>query len=170
MKKNLLFFILFGLCFTPHAQPAVKVFAFEQQSSPGTIPARLKGENGNPERKAAAKNNYFLFLSFGKNYLVTPIRVFIRGTYFSVRTTEIRKAPVEYINNMIPRAPEKIILVPKTDREVLEIELNESSPGDHIQSRKQLSKNDVVIEYMWNKKMYYATQKKMKRMEPAFNE
>lgn len=67
MKKNLLFFALIvATCFV-NGQPAVRVFAFEQQILPGTIPAGVKDENGNPIKKAAAnKKNYFIFLSFKK--------------------------------------------------------------------------------------------------------
>ena len=172
MKKNLLFFVLFIAGISASAQPAIKVFAFEQQNLPGTIPAGIKDENGNPIKKAATKKNYFIFLSFKKNCVITPVQVFLKGIPFSVQVTDNKKTPVEYTNNTIPNHPDKTILVPKTNNRVIKIDPIEAQGSEnkdpHVE--KLTKSNDLVIAYMWKKKKYFVTLKKMKQLDPVANE
>ena len=175
MKKKLLFFsfTLLIAAVATHGQPAIKIFAYEQQSLPGTVPVGIKDENGNPIKKAAAKTNYFIFLSFKKNCIVTPVQVLIKGFSFSIDSlTDVKKIPVEYTNHTIPNDSHKTILVPKTSNRVIKINLAE--PGQPVESNnhiKSLAKtNDLVIIYTWNKKKYYTAVKKMTVLEPILNE
>jgi hypothetical protein len=171
MKKNLLVLIFLAIGLNVYCQPAVKIFAFEQENLPGTIPSGVKDENGNPQKKAAAQKNYFIYLSFRKTYNITPVQLFIRRKALSVQTTHIRKTPVEYVSNTIPGSPEKTILVPKTANKVLEIKLGETSVPEKKNSYIQkLSKNDIVIAYLWNKKRYFIGLKKIKKLESVANE
>jgi len=170
MKKNLLFFIAFTIGLNLFSQPPIKVFAFEQENLPGAKPAGIKDENGNLVKKAAAKKNYFIFLSFDKAYSLAPAQIFIRNTAFTTKTTVVRKTPVQYINNNIPAKPEKITLVPATKNKVLELQLDETPLEMTNATQKLTDKNDVVIVYLWKNKKYFLTVKKLKKLEPVSNE
>jgi len=172
MKKNLLFFIAFTIGLNLFSQPPIKVFAFEQENLPGAKPAGIKDENGNLIKKAAAKKNYFIFLSFKNTYSVSPVQIFIRDKSFNIQTTITRTTPVEYTNNNIPNKPEKITLVPQTSNKVLELKVNELPVQDKKTEavQKLADKNDVVIAYLWKKKKYFITVKKLKKLEPVANE
>ncbi len=172
MKKNLLFFIAFILSLNLFSQPVIKVFAFEQESLPGTIPAGVRDENGNPVKKAATKKNYFIFLSFKKTYNITPSQIFIRGKTFTIQTTEIRTTPIEHTNYNIPNKPEKTILVPQTNNKVFELKINEATTQGKktVSVQKLTDKNEIVIVYLWKSKKYFATLKKLKKLEPIANE
>jgi hypothetical protein len=172
MKKNLPFFIFFVLALNIYCQPAIKVFAFEQESLPGTIPAGIKDENGNPIKKAAAQKNYFIFLSFKKKYDIAPIQVFVKGKPFNIQATYDRELPVEYTDNTILNNREKTILVPKTKNKVIEIKLMEISSQQKEDPRFQelADSNDVVIAYTWKKKKHFVTLKSLKTLKPLINE
>ena len=164
--------ILFAFGLNAYCQPTIKIYAFEQENLPGTIPSGVTDENGNPIKKAAAKKNYSIFLSFKKNEIVTPVQIFIRGQVFPIQTTEIKKTPVEYLNNMIPAKPEKIILVPKTNNKVVEVKLGDTlmQKRKNAYIKKLLKNNDVVIAYLWKGKKYFTAAKKIKELEPVANE
>jgi len=172
MKIKLLLVGLFSAGIAGLSQPSIKVYGFRQQSLPGTIPAGAKDENGNPVKKAAAKVNYLIFLSFNKNYSITPTDVFVNGHPFKAQVARVENTPIEYINTTIPKQPVKKILVPKTSRKVLKIEpaekIEESSADPHL---LQLAKvNELVIAYQWKKKDYFVTLKNMNELDPVFNE
>jgi hypothetical protein len=172
MKKNLLFFIALIAGLTLFGQPAIRIFAFEQENLPGTKPAGVKDENGNPVKKAAAKKNYFIFLSFKKTYNITPEQIFIRGKASGIQSTTIKTPPVVYTNNNIPNNPEKTVLVPFTNDKVLEVQVNDKSTNEKKTAsvQKLAGKNDVVISYLWKKKIYFIALKKLKKLEPVANE
>jgi len=172
MEKKLLLFISLILSLSLLSQPSIRVFAFEQENLPGTKPAGVTDENGHPVQKAAAKKNYFIFLSLNKAYSITPTQLFIKGKPVKIATTVVKRAPVEYINNNIPAKPEKIILVPATTNKVLELQLIETTDGyrNAPAIQRLIEKNDVVIVYLWKKKKYFLSLKKMKKLEPVANE
>jgi len=172
MKKNLLFIGLFYAGIAGSGQPSIQVYGFQQQSLPGTIPTGLKDENGNPVKKAAAKVNYLIFLSFKKNSSITPSIVFVNGSPFKAQTTPVEKTPVEYTNHTIPNQPVAKILVPKTNRKVLRIEpaekIEENAVDPHLLELAKV--NNLVIAYQWKKRNYFVTLKKMNELDPQLNE
>ena len=170
MKKKLSLFILLLLSLNLFSQPIIRVFAFEQENLPGTKPSGVTDENGKRVQKAAAKKNYFIFLSCDKAYSIAPTQVFIRNRAFTTKTTLVKKTPVQYINNNIPAKPEKITLVPATKNKVLELQLDETPVEMTSATQKLTDKNDVVIVYLWKNKKYFLTVKKLKKLEPVANE
>jgi len=172
MKKKLSLFILLLLSLNLISQPTIRVFAFEQENLAGTKPSGVTDENGKRVQKAAAKKNYFIFLSFDKAYDIAPEQIFIRNRAFTIKTTVVRKTPVQYINNNIPAKPEKITLVPVTKNKVLELRLDETPVENNKTSatQKLTDKNDVVILYLWKNKKYFLTVKRLKKLEPVANE
>jgi hypothetical protein len=172
MKNNLLFFIFLAFGSNLYCQPPVKIFAFEQDNLPGTIPARsLKDENGNSIKKAAAKINYFVFLSFKKAYDIRPVQLFIKGKSYAIQSTVTRDTPVEYIDNTIPGNPEKTVLVPKTQSKVIQLITADTMTQKKTAYVQKLTRShDVVITYIWNKRTHFITLRKMKKLKPQFNE
>ncbi|HEV8504029.1 MAG TPA: hypothetical protein VGQ53_01475 [Chitinophagaceae bacterium] len=170
MKKYLLFFSLIigsGI----HSQPSVKVFGFEQESSPGTVATNVKDENGNPIKKAAIQKHYFIYLTVKQKHRLIPNQVFINGKGFSVETNVVDKTPVVRVNNNIPDRPEQTILVPRTNNKVFELTIADPFPVEKTSTLQQLTtKNQVVIAYTWKEKKYFAVLKKLKKLDPALNE
>jgi hypothetical protein len=171
MKKYLLFFSLLIIGSGVHSQPSIKVFAFEQESSPGTLAARVKDENGNPIKKAATQKNYFVYLSLNQKYSIIPQHVFINGEAFSVEPTIIEKTPIAHVNHNIPTKPDETILVPKTTDKVIELKIGDPVHVKKTSSLEKLTnKNHIVISYAWEKKNYFAVLKKLKKLDPILNE
>jgi hypothetical protein len=172
MKKILLFFLVFAVGLNLHSQPRVRIFAFEQENMPGTKPVGVTDENGKAVKKAAAQKKYFIFLSYPKGNAITPVQVFIRSRAFTIKTTAVRKTPVEYTNNTVINNPEKTVLVPASKDRVIEVTLadvpRQEKPTRSV--RTLTDKNDVVIAYAWKKKKYFVTLKKIERLEPVANE
>jgi hypothetical protein len=172
MKKILLFSAIVIVGLNLFGQPTVKIFAYEQDNLPGTRPAGVVDENGKPIKKAAPKKNYFIYLSFKPQYNIKPVQIFIKGQSYEVGAFSVRKAPIEYVDNMVPNNTEKTVLVPSTSDKVLEVPVAEPSPGQKKTSnvQKLSAKNDVVVAYMWNNKKYYATLKQIKKLPSRVNE
>jgi hypothetical protein len=170
--KVLFLFLALSSGLAAFSQPTVKVFAFEQDNMPGTKPAGVTDENGNSVRKVAVKRNYFIFLSFNRAYSITPIHVFLKGSPLIVKTTAVKKTPIEFTNNNIPNRPEKVVLVPATKNKVLELQLHDSQApiAKTTTVQKLTDKNDVVVAYLWKNKRYYLTLKEIKKLGPVFNE
>jgi hypothetical protein len=171
MKTKLLFILLLITGSSVFCQPAIKVYAYEQDVLPGTIPVGTD-ENGNSIRKAADKKNYRVFLSFKSGFLISPVEIYIRGKSFSIKGVETKKTPVGYINNNIPPKPETIELVPATKNKVVQLQVGdepqESKRSSHL--KKLTEKNEVVIEYLLKKKRYFLTVQKLRKLEPVANE
>lgn len=172
MKKILLFSALFIVGLNLFSQPTVKIFAYEQDNLPGTRPAGVVDENGKPIKKAAPKKNYFIYLSLKQKYSIKPVQIFIKGQSYEVGSSTVRKAPVEYTDNIVPNNPEKTVLVPATDNKVLELPVAELSLSQKKTSYIQTLtvKNDVVVAYVWNGKKYFVSLKQIKKLAPQVNE
>jgi len=172
MKKIPLFSVIFIVGLNLFGQPSVKIFAYEQDNLPGTRPAGVVDENGKPIKKAAPKKNYLIYLSFKQKYSVKPAQIFIKGQSYELGSYTLRKAPVEYVDNMIPNNREKVVLVPATDNKVLEIPVAEPSLEQKKTSNVQnlTAKNEIVVAYMWNNKKYYVSLKQIKQLPTNVNE
>ena len=171
MKKHLLLFAFVITGITLFGQPVIKVYAFEQDVLPGTVPVGTD-ENGNPIKRPANKENYLIFLSYKKNCIVTPSQVFIKGAAYNVEAVTVQKTPVESIDRNIPGQPKKTILVDVTSNKVVQTQLSEmpveAKPTSAI--KKWVKENEVVIVYLWKKKKYYLKVKKFKKLAPIANQ
>ena len=171
MKKYLLFFLLILIGSVIHSQPSVKVFGFEQESSPGTVATNVKDENGKPIKKVATQKNYFIYLSFNQKNHIVPHYVFLHGKAFPVENSAIETTPIQHVNNNIPNKPEQITLVPKTTNKVIKVKIASPINVEKTSSLQKLTnKNDLVVSYTWKKKKYFAVLKKLKKLDPVLNE
>src|SRR5215212_7617318 len=106
MKYLLISFFIFFCGGNLFGQPVVKIFAFEQESTPGNIPANVTDENGNAmPGKDWKKKEYRIFLSFKNIYRITPVQIFIRKKRMELKSFNLTKTPVEYTDNSIPSDP-----------------------------------------------------------------
>lgn len=171
MKKYLLLTWLIVSGSLVHSQPSIKVFGFEQESSPGTVAANVKDENGNPIKRVATQKNYFIYLSFSQKYRITPHEVFLNGEVFPVEGSAIETTPIKDVNNNIPNKPEQITLVPKTTNKVIKLKIASPAQVEKTSKLQKLTKkNDLVVSYTWKKKNYFAVLKKLKKLDPILNQ
>jgi len=169
--KYLLFFSLIIIGSDIHSQPSIKVFGFEQESSPGTVAAHVKDENGNPIKKAAIQKNYLIYLSLNQKYRITPREAFVNGKAFPVEGSIIETTPIHHVNNDIPNHPEQITLIPQTTNQVIKLKIAASLPLEKTSGLQELTeKNDVVVSYTWKKKKYFAVLKKLKKLDTVLNQ
>jgi len=156
-------------------QPAVKTYAFEQQSIPGNIPAGVTDENGNPinTSKAGHSTSFYIYLSHSNKSIITPVSLWINGRSYSFQTEHIKNTPVTKVNPNIPERATTTVLVPKTSNKVTRLLiLNTSDKLSNTSSteKKMLNTSSVVISYKWKGKIYYATAKELKRLEPTLHQ
>src|SRR6266516_2089312 len=133
MKKNLIVIFLISLGINAFSQPAVKAWAYEQDSLPGTA----SNGNGKGIKKAAGKN-YLVFFSQIKNAKITPVQIFIKGIEYRVKI-ENKKTPVEIVNNNLPAKPVKTELVPRTINQVVQLKTGELIAGKKTTALEKLS-------------------------------
>ncbi|MER3497423.1 MAG: hypothetical protein C4308_01680 [Chitinophagaceae bacterium] len=168
--KNLLFgfFLIFTSLFA-FSQPVVKIFAYEQEIIPGTIPANVTDENGNPlPEKSYIKKEHRLFFSCSKNYNPRPVLMFIRQQPFAIQAAAAVSTPVIHSDHVTGN---KKTLVEKTGNKVLELVKGDAQQKKNYTANltKLIKANDVVIVYEWKGKKYYAVAKKLKKLEPQQN-
>jgi hypothetical protein len=137
---------------------ASKVYGYKQAVLPGTVRV---DDNGNelPRKK---QYNYFIYLASSTR--VTPVEIWINGEPYFAEAISVT-APVEYTHPTSGNLKVKI-LVPKTTRRVLQL----SSTGKKVQKPnkkgKLLSKkNELVIIYKGNGKLYYKTITNLTELE-----
>jgi hypothetical protein len=169
--KYLLFFSLIVIGSDLQSQPPVKVFGFEEESSPGTVAINVKDENENPVKKAANQKNYLIYLSLKQKYHIAPQQVFINGKAFPVESSTIEITPVQHVNNNISNKPKQTTLVPETTNKVIKLTIAAPVQAEKTSTIQKLThKNEVVVAYTWKKKKYFAVLKKLKKLEPVLNE
>jgi hypothetical protein len=171
MKKYLLFLSLIVIASQIHSQPSIKVFGFEQESTPGTVAANVKDENGKPIKKVATQKNYLIYLSLAPNHAVNAQHVFINGEAFPVESSTTETTPVQHVDNNIPDKPEYSTLVPRTSNKVIRLIITNPTQVEKTASIQKLTtKNDVVVSYTWKEKKYFAVLKKLKKLDPVLNQ
>ena len=167
MKKYLLPLAFFSLItVSVFAQPPIKIYAYSQATTPGTIPV---DENGNPVRFKADRLNYFFYAVYSSSYKLKFDGIWIKGKGFSVQTSRVNSTPVTVTNNDIPAEPVTTVLVPATNKWVMSIQpISES--GITVKAawfRDMLKKNELVISYYYNGRKYFIPVKKIKVLPPV---
>jgi hypothetical protein len=164
MKKLYLVFFSF-LTVTAFAQPAVRIYAYSQETTPGIIPV---DENGRPIRSKEPLVDYYLFAAYSPAYNIRFDG--IKGQGYSVQTSKAGKTPITVTNNDISSNPVTTVLVPATKLTV--ISLQPISPsGNEVKAnwfREMLRKNELIISYFYKGKKYFIPFKKIKSLPPVF--
>src|ERR1700674_1181450 len=122
--KKLWFLSLCVISCSVFGQPPVKIYAYSQVTTPGTIPAGVTDETGKRVNiKTKPSVNYLIFGVYPASSPVIFREVWIKNKYYQVQTNKVDSTPVVNINYNIPNNPVKVILVPATKLQVTSISL-----------------------------------------------
>jgi len=155
----LLIAVLFSFFSYGQTEGASKIYGYKQKIMPGM--ARVD-ENGK-EVQRQPRYNYFIYLA--STTKVIPVEIWVNGDAYSVIVNNVSKTPVEYTN---PTSGDNkpITLVPKTTRRILHLAPSLNKIQKPTQKGKMLSsKNEMVIIYKGNGKLYYKTLSKLSELE-----
>lgn len=147
------YFLLIAITFSvfsfAQTEGASKIYGYKQKVMPGTI----RVDDSGREIKRPTQYNYFIYLT--SNTQVKPIEIWINGVAYSPIVNNVSTTPVEYIN---PTSGDNKpnVLVPKTSKKVLQLSPSLNKIQKPTQKGKSLSsKNELVIIYKGNSKLYY---------------
>lgn len=163
MKQFYFLFIamMFSVLSFAQKEGASKIYGFKQRVMPGMV--RID-ENG-IEVQRKPQYNYFIYLASGTK--VTPVEIWINGEAYSPIVNNVSATPVEYTNPTSGDNKSKI-LVPKTTRRVLQLGPGLNKIHKPTGKGKMLSaKNEMVIIYRGNGKLYYKKLSKLCELEPV---
>jgi hypothetical protein len=97
---------------------------------------------------------------------VTPVEIWIDGEVYSVTVSEV-SSPVEYSHPTSDNNKPKN-LVPKTTRRILQLVPSTNKIQKPTSKGKALSaKNEMVIIYKGENKLYYKALSKLTELEPV---
>ena len=169
MKRILLFSILIatGSACQLMAQVSAKLYAYSRVTLPGTVRVTMD-ENGNRIREDAkpAAPMYFVYLTANAAVKITDLYINQQKISFDVK--EITETPVLDERPETEESGAKKILVPKTKMRLFQaipIATEDKKPGAWY-LRQLISRSELVVGYIINKKKYYATLKKIIVLEP----
>ena len=138
-----------------------KIYGFKQRVMPGMVRV---DENGR-EVQRKPQYNYFIYLASAST--VTPIEIWINGEAYSPIVNNVSATPVEYTNPTSGDNKSKV-LVPKTKQHVLQLSPSLNKIQKPTQKGKMLSaKNEMVIIYKGNGKLYYKKLSELSELEPV---
>lgn len=170
MKKIFIFLLIILVsgtaCMAQTRSSSVKIYAYSQVTTPGTVPVDID-EKGNPiERKIEPRPNYHIYVVCLPAIKVTTL--YIKGVQYSLQQEKVLQNPVIEDRPDMPEKGAHKILVPKTSRLVYKITpVIESKDKQQPSKTIQLAaKNEVVLVYNLNGKKYYSTAKKIIVLEP----
>jgi hypothetical protein len=138
---------------------ASKLYGYRQAITPGTIRV---DKNGNQVRP---RPNYNYFIYLASSSTVSPAEIWINGQAYSVTSTAVSNTPVEYKNPTAADGKSKI-LVPKTNKRVVQLSSSSTPVKNPTKKGQALSaKNELVIIYKGQGKLYYKTVSKFSELE-----
>ena len=169
--KKIVFLFLMTVSMTAISQPPVKIYAYSQEVTPGTIPKGVTDENGN--RVNMKKNpavNYYIFAAHTASAKISFVEIWINGKFYTVKTHKVDSIPVVNINETIPGNPVKEVLVPFTKQKVISIVPGKTMNNNLSRSswfRKMIKHNELILSYMYSGKKYFIGVKKIKVLQPV---
>ncbi|MGZ4012277.1 MAG: hypothetical protein ACXVLF_15055 [Flavisolibacter sp.] len=159
-----LYFILIALAFSlsssAQTEGASQLYGFKQKQTPGTV---RMDDNGN-ERPRTQQYNYYIYLVSKSK--VTPTEIWMSGQAYAV-TASPQSSPVEYRHpNSAESRPH--VLVPKTNSRVIQLSPSQDRiEKPNAKGKSLASKNELVVIYRANNKLYYKTVSKLTELEPV---
>jgi hypothetical protein len=160
MKSLFLISLLFlsGLAV---AQPKLKLYAYSQAFTPGTIPVDIS-EEGKGQPESRVHTNYYIYISVPAGTTVTPTQMQLNGKWYKLLNPEKPVLPVysDY--------PEKKLLVPRTLNQVFQLLTADScSPPSTINISKALSKSEIIVVYTYKNRIYSIGKTKFTVLPPV---
>jgi len=159
-----LYFLLIAITFFissfAQTEGASGVYGYKQRIIPGMVRVDKNGREVHRE----TRYNYFIYLA--STTKVAPVEIWINGEAYSPIVNNVATTPVEYTNPTSGDTTPQI-LVPKTTRKVLQVSPSPNKIQKPTTKGKTLSaKNELVIIYKGNSKLYYKTLSQLKNLEP----
>ncbi|HUR66553.1 MAG TPA: hypothetical protein VMZ03_09390 [Chitinophagaceae bacterium] len=143
------------------AQPSLKLYGYSQVTTPGTIRVDIPEEGGEKTKAPLFFTNYYIFISTSSSTTIQPKEIWIDGKWRKTANQETVITP------FFSAGPERKILVPFTKLKVTRLHTWDT-PGTIKPSatlKKLMKNNELIVSYLWKRKTYYATLKKLTVLE-----
>ena len=153
------------------SQPSVKIYAYSQVSTPGTIPS-IPSENGTGTEKPSGRPGevYYIYASFSPKIKISFTEVWIHGKQYQVTSEKILSTPVYSINKDHPTQPKTEILVPATKQQVIYIAPVGEGNDKRLKAAwftKMLNNSELIVSYLYKGRKYFIPVKKIKVLQPV---
>jgi hypothetical protein len=173
-KETMKSFTILFLCIIPmlsFTQPSVKIYAYSQVSTPGTVPSvPSEGGTGNEKYSVQPGAIYYIYATLSPNVRISVVEVWIHGKHYQVSVEKILKTPVYSINNDHPTQPKTEVLVPATKQQVLYIAPLGEGTDKRLKAswfNKMLKSSELIVSYLYKGKKYFIPVKKIKKLQPV---
>ena len=154
-------FSFFG-CLAQTEGPAV-LYGYVQTVSPGAPPRNI--DEGMADAKIHTGKNYFIYIEADTR--VYPAAMWIEGVAYSPRMRTIASTPITQNNANVPAAA-PVVLVPQTNRRVLQLILAPAIESKNSGKAASMAKDhELVVLYKMNGKFYYNTLTKLEKLPAA---
>jgi hypothetical protein len=155
--------------FTQSKSPVKKIYGYKQRSIPGILPNYSEENNIQPSGKTKSKQNYnyWFYLEFPKTEKINLTGLWISGIRYDIKTDTITDLPVRKIIFTGLEKNDTTIMVPVTKNKIILVyPSGESKIDDSKHALNLASSNELVVRYVWKNKIYYATMKHLKKLDP----
>lgn len=172
MKQKILLLAIMILSAWSYTFSQTKVYAYAQPVVSGVNPQGVIDETGKvvkPQQRARF-NHYFYIQHSRCKKNVEPVAIWMDGRAWRVKYNAVDSTPVYIANIKFPGTSEKVILVPKTRKKVLSLQLDYDRPIETPASaslQKIINDAAIVFEYTVNGKTKYKSLKKLTVLEPV---
>ena len=172
MKQKILLIAVMILSAWSCTFSQTKVYAYAQPVVSGVSPQGIVDETGKEvkQQQRSRFNHYFYIQHSRCKKNVKPVAIWMDGRAWNVKYNAVDSTPVYIANIKFPGTTDKTILVPKTRKKVLSLQIDYDRPIDTPASaslQKMINESDIVFEYTINGKTKYKSLKKLTLLEPV---
>lgn len=166
-----IFLIILISGFIQKKPPVKKVYAYKQASIPGILP-NYSEENDIKEKDGAKKPerkpnyNYWFYIEFPPAEKIKPTGLWINGKMYIFKYEPVTKLPVEKIVFTGLEKNDTTIMAPATKNKIILIYPSAESKVIPHRVIALARENELVISYTSRNKVYYASVKSIKELNP----
>lgn len=146
-----------------------KAYAYYREVFPGVAPSVTLEENGSTYEKVRRPGlQHFIYAELSNSSDIAIKNIWINGKKYFTGLEKIKVTPV-ILSNPNNLEKTKDTLVPKSFFKICQIHLKQQNIAKEKKSNslaKATVNNEVVIEYLYNKKLYYYNIRKIKKLPP----
>jgi len=156
--------------FTQVKPPVKKIHGYKQASIPGILPDYSNENDIQPAGKTKPKQNYnyWFYIEFPKTEKINITGLWISGIRHDIKADTITDLPVRKVVFTGMENNDTTIMVPATKNRVMLIypsgESKSTNDSKYVLNLTRI--NELVIRYSWKNKIFYATVKKLKELNP----
>lgn len=172
MKQISLYLLLLAplaLVFNSCAQ--TKVYAYAQPVVGGVNPQGAIHESGEKEiPKLKSRTNHYFFISHSKSKNLEPVAITLNGKTWKVNYRTVDSNEVYITDVQFPATPEKIILVPQTNKQILSLQIDYDNPLDQLPitlNDKFFEPSEIIFFYKRGDKIKYKALDKFTMLKPV---